>query len=398
MLRFALDNGIIDLATIESEIEDMERESILKMHTNNVWQGKNGKWYTYLGNGGDRKLLKRNTLEEIENVIIDTYSEEFYRNSDDNICVEDIFIEWINAKLEIREICRGTYDRYFCEYNKYFRGSEFSKRKIKLVTEDDIDEFLRQQIINNYMTHKMFANIRTILAGIFKYAKRKHLTEISISTFLKDFDVSRKAFKPGQYKPNAIFTDEEMEKLISYLYSDPTIMNLGLLLAFQTGVRCGELASLKFSDMEDKQLHIQRQEILYKSDTDGIQTHKVVDYTKTEAGDRFIYLPDNAVSTIQMARKLHRGEWIFMKDGKRIQKTAFNRYLSNACKAVNIAPRTMHKIRRTYGTTLIDNNVEDSLIMSQMGHKSIETTRKYYYFANRNDEHKREQIVKSITW
>ena len=58
----------------------------------------------------------------------------------------------------------------------------------------------------------------------------------------------------------------------------------------------------------------------------------------------------------------------------------------------------MHKIRRTYATALIDNNVDDSLIMSQMGHTTITTTRKYYYYANKNDKHKREQIESSINF
>ena len=92
------------------------------------------------------------------------------------------------------------------------------------------------------------------------------------------------------------------------------------------------------------------------------------------------------------------GDYIFMKDGRRVYKTSFNNYLKKACLAVGIPVRTMHKIRRTYGTTLIDNNVEDSLIMSQMGHSDISTTRKYYYYANKNNEHNKEQINKSIQW
>ena len=91
-----------------------------------------------------------------------------------------------------------------------------------------------------------------------------------------------------------------------------------------------------------------------------------------------------------------KSEFVMARDGVRINKTAFNRYLEKACRKCGIPPRTMHKIRRTYGTTLIDNNVEDSLIMSQMGHTDIQTTRKYYYFANKDDDYKRKQIDSSI--
>lgn len=35
---------------------------------------------------------------------------------------------------------------------------------------------------------------------------------------------------------------------------------------------------------------------------------------------------------------------------------------------------------------------EGIIDMEQMGHKNIETTRKYYYFSNKNNETKRSQI------
>lgn len=34
------------------------------------------------------------------------------------------------------------------------------------------------------------------------------------------------------------------------------------------------------------------------------------------------------------------------------------------CDALEIERRSMHKIRKTYGTALLDANVEDSLVMS----------------------------------
>jgi integrase len=58
----------------------------------------------------------------------------------------------------------------------------------------------------------------------------------------------------------------------------------------------------------------------------------------------------------------------------------------------------MHKLRKTYGTTLIDNGVDESLIMTQMGHKDISTTRKYYYYANKDSDTNRKQIRNAINF
>ena len=37
----------------------------------------------------------------------------------------------------------------------------------------------------------------------------------------------------------------ETPKIVNYLKADPTVWNLGVLLALQTGLRVGELAALK---------------------------------------------------------------------------------------------------------------------------------------------------------
>lgn len=389
----ACERDIISVETIEELIEMKERQLYLNQHTNKIWQGANNKWYTYVGKGSERKLVKKNTETDLTNYICD-----YYKQKEDNPTIKELYTRWIDYKLSTREIGRGTYDRYQCDFKRYFLSTDFCLCHIRTVSEEDIDIFVRKTIASHEITQKAFSNYRTILIGIFKYAKRLHYTNISITSVLGDLDISKRAFKPKSLKlEGEIFTDGEIPKLMSYLNAHQTIENLGLIFAFQSGVRCGELAAIKFSDITDNILHVQRQEILYKSDISGKQVHEVVEYTKTESGNRYIYLPSNAFNTLMCIRwKNKTCEYVMAKDGVRINKTAFNRYLEKACKKCGIPPRTMHKIRRTYGTTLIDNNVEDSLIMSQMGHTNIQTTRKYYYYANRNDEHKREQIENSI--
>jgi integrase len=57
----------------------------------------------------------------------------------------------------------------------------------------------------------------------------------------------------------------------------------------------------------------------------------------------------------------------------------------------------MHKIRKTYGTTLLDGDVDDALIAEMMGHKDINTTRQYYYFSNKDEAHQVEQMTRALS-
>jgi len=114
---------------------------------------------------------------------------------------------------------------------------------------------------------------------------------------------------------------------------------------------------------------------------------------KTESGDRKIFLPESSKHTISSIIKLNPfGEFLFMKDGKRINSYRFNRYLEKACDKIGIARRSTHKIRKTYASALIDNGVSKSLVKEQMGHSDISTTEKYYYF-NRDSDNENRKII-----
>ena len=56
------------------------------------------------------------------------------------------------------------------------------------------------------------------------------------------------------------------------------------MLAFQLGLRVSELIALKWSDIADNTIYVQRQEICYTTCENGNKrtVHKIVEYTKTK--------------------------------------------------------------------------------------------------------------------
>ena len=47
-MKYAIENGIIDLSYIQEEIEMNKRKDILEKHIYKIAQGKDGKWRTYI--------------------------------------------------------------------------------------------------------------------------------------------------------------------------------------------------------------------------------------------------------------------------------------------------------------------------------------------------------------
>lgn len=395
MLKYLVENGTIDKSVVRQEIEMNNKQKYLNQHKYKIWKGENDYWYTYLYIGGKRRQIRRTDKKALEDSIA-----KHYRDNEEDPTVVQLFEMWLDEKYTNGEIGRGSVDRYKSDWNRYLDNYSFVRCRISTITEDDLDEFIRRFVIDFNPTNKRYSNVRSIIIGMFKFAKRRHFTNISISTFFKDFDISKRLFTESIIdRETCIYREDEVPILVNYLKSHPTTQNLCLVLDFQSGVRAGELAALKFSDFKDNMMHVQRQEIVYQKEGEKYRkVHEVVEYTKTEAGNRYIYLPDTSQDILRQLRELHPDtEYIYVnKNGERMNKNTIGKYLRKACEACGIPYRSPHKIRRVYATTLIDNNVDDSLLMSQMGHTTTETTRRYYYFANKDNDYRRSQINKCI--
>ena len=336
---------------------------------------KDEKWYTYLpAQGGGRVLKKRKSKKDLESIIIDCYKNK------KEILLRDIFKEWSSQKFEYGEIQKQTFDRYTTDFHRFFDGSYIAQKDIRKITEDDLELFIRESIRNKRLTNKAYGGLRLLIMGIFKYAKRQKYTEISITQFFGDLDLPKKCFAKKAIKDDeSVFTDGEVEKVADFIREDQSLLNYGILLAFQTGVRIGELCTLKYSDIQGNKLCIRRTAIRYR-DKDGKYVFEVRESPKTEAGNRDIILSSEAKRTLKEIRKLNPfGEYIFMNDGKRIKEKAFSVKIVKICRYVGVKERSMHKARKTYAAKLINSGVDESIVIKQIGHTSIDCTKNYYF-------------------
>lgn len=115
----ALDNGMIDLANIEAQVAEMEKNKYLGMHKSKIWQGSDGKWYTYLpdaSTNSGRRMIKKSLKSDIEEAVI-----KFYKVDDEKPTFDSVYKIWIESKLKYGEITKETYDRYQCDYARFLK-------------------------------------------------------------------------------------------------------------------------------------------------------------------------------------------------------------------------------------------------------------------------------------
>ena len=395
-LKLALESGMISYAAIQEQIDMADKNKYLQKHEFKIYQGKDGKWNTYVpddSNKHKRKLIRKNSKKEVEDYVV-----KYYKKLEREPTVEEVFRRWATSKLEYGEIEKQTYDRYDLVFKQYFIESGWSKRKINTIDEIVLEDFIKRTIHDNELTVKGWSNLRIIIRGVFKYAKKMGLTALSISQFMGDLDLSKNIFKRKiKLDDEEVFTEDEIKKIRDCIYSHGlrvvSLINLGILFDIKTGLRAGELSALRYEDIKDGILTVRRTEVRFK-DENGRYEYDVRDATKGRDGVRRVILPKEAVDLIEQIRKINPfGEYIFQRpNGNRIHGREFSIRLKQICKSIGIKERTLHKIRKTYATMLLNANVDEKLIMNQMGHTDIATTKNFYYFDNHNLEESRRVI------
>ena len=411
ILKFAVENGIIDTNTIRKQIEMNERKKYLNMQKYETWQGKNGLWYTYLPDEiKGRKLVKRKTKEAIDNCIIDYWKTVGRKESDkiSKIDLNTIFPEWLSFKAKHTK-STSYIKRITADWDKFYKDDkEFIEKPLSEMMPIYLDEWAHDMIKKYDMTKKMYYNMSIILRQCLDYAvDKKYIAKNPFS----DVKINTKMFRRVKKKTGEteVYSIEEEKNLILDMIrrfnNDPTsTAPLAVILLFEIGVRIGELCALKFEDIDGNYIHIQRQEVRdfvsvddYKMKFNGF---KIAEYTKSDDGFRDIYLTKTAKKIIEVvkATNVKNGEpndsFIFIRDGENINHYSIQAMILRGCEKLEIKLKTSHKIRKTYISTLIDSGLNIDQIRRMAGHSDERTTYGNYCY-NRLTDVQTEEIIEN---
>ena len=390
MLQFAIENGILDESTIQKKMEMNERKKFLNKHPYAIWEGKDGKWYTYLPDKGKtRKQVKRSAKSDLENVVIDYWKDEL-----ENPTINEVFEEWNDRRLELKKISVATHNRNQQFYERHY--GEFGKRKIKSLCWEDFEEFLEEQIPKYNLTSKAFSGLKGITKGFLKRARKRKLVDFDVVTCMNELEVSEVEFRKTVKEDNQeVYNEEEFSQIVNYLENNLDLHNMGILLLFVTGMRVGELVTIKPTDIKENTIVIRRTETRMRKN--GSSVYEVKEFPKTKAGARMIVVPNDY--TWLLKKLLHQnpfGEYVFeTNDGKRFTSNCIRSRLRTVNKNLGIVQKSPHKIRKTYGSILLDNKIDNKLITDVMGHTSIICTENHYH-RNRKTLELKTKILSDI--
>lgn len=380
-----------------AHINEMRENKLLEDHPYEITQGrgKDKRFFSYLPDStkkNNRKKIAAPTKELLEKKII-----AFYRDcqKDHDVCIRQIFSQWIKyKKLTTSE---SNANRLIKSYKEHYIEDKIIDIDLNKLTNNTISEFLAMKVKEKNMNKKQFEKMYTIISQIVTYAFDEGMIHSNpMISAKKPNNLIKKTVKKDA--STEVFSNSEVDKILKecdhdFKNKDNDCIPLAIKLAFYTGLRKGELVALKFSDFdfESGTLNVQRMEISYQSITDATnQEHHitVVDHLKSNHPNRIIIIPKEAIEIVKKLEILNSkynfqdDDYLFIskRTGKRIHTRALDLRISIYCKNINISNKSMHKIRKTYISSLIDAGLNMDFIRNQAGHQSELTTFNSYHY------------------
>ncbi len=414
-MQYIEENGIIDLTYVQEQIEMKKREEILKKHQYSIWfNEKENVWYSYLPDTSkphNRRKIKRKSKCDLEDMIYEYYTscrEDENEQSKASLSLESLFYEFMKHK--VNEVNSGTVKRMMADWNRFYKpDKEFIATPLKSLTKINIDDFFNSILGTHHLKKKAFYNMCGILKQTLEYAVDAEYIEKNPYRV----KVNKKKFASSGKKSSEkeVFQAEEKELFIHEmerrLENNPSnTAPLAILLDFELGTRKGEILAISKSDILDDRIHIHRQ-LVEEFDTSNLDSIKskgfyVVDYTKSEDGDRWLPLTNRAKEIIRRVEIINKEygycykDFLFVKDGTCISPDAVDAQIKRGCEYIGIPVKTMHKIRKTYASTLLHNGVNISIVKDMLGHADESTTIKHYIYNIENSRETDNKVLNAL--
>ena len=342
----------------------------------NIYKRKDGRWEgrSIKSDGRYRYFYSKTykgVKEKMKNYqeIQESAREKPSRNGND---VSGLFEAWLeDTALRVKP---STYESYYRCMNKYVIPF-FKEEENRQITEDSV-----------------FCFVKTIRenTGLADSSKKKYLTifKIALKEILKGAPESLsiieqvKVPKPED-KEVKVFSLKEQRLIENAALNSKDKRATGIILSFYTGIRLGELCSLKWGDidMEAGTLSIARTVSRIKRFEEGEnKTALQVGAPKSRKSLRKMPLPDFLLKMSEERGISHTSpdHYIFSDGDTPLDPRCFQKLYKKLLKEAHVQDRKFHAIRHTFATRALELGVDVKTISELLGHSSVSITLNVY--------------------
>lgn len=404
IIRMLLERGVLTIDDIAASLLEKKKEYVIKRHKSKIYMDVRGRWRTYYTEPGKpshmRKAVCKRTEDEVYSALYDMYThkEDHFRKR--LVTIEELKDDWIEYK-RLHGISEATIFKYESDWKVHLEGTPIVKRPVSTLKKHELDEWAHKLVRDNNMTHKEYINVSTLIRQPLDYAVE---LEIIDDNPMRKVKIEPRRFKQSKKKSSEtqVFTRDEVAALFLAAREDLEnerliykLCPLAFLFMFQTGLRIGEVCAVRYGDIEEGELHLQR--------SVERDLHKVKEGLKGNSVERWVTLSSEALNIINEAKRrqmdagVSTDGYIFSLTEEHLSYRALSECFRRYCKRAGINYRSSHKARKTFISTLLDSGVNLNTVRELVGHKDEQTTLNSYYYDRRTSEEKREIIDSALS-
>lgn len=364
-----------ELADLERRMKQRDIHNLIESkYKFAISYDKNRNQYYTRDLNNPKNKIRAVTREGLEKKLYD----KFFGGEKDTT-IDALFWEYLDWKSGI--VSSETIARERNYYKKFVGNTDFAKQDIRKLKHSDVKKFLWQY--SEKVTRKELGGMKTALIGTYAYAIDNDIVSENIAE-----QVSTKGIKCIVRRSyNNVYTMEDRKKLLTALYDSTNIYDLAIEALFYTGVRSGEIRALKWSDICNGMLTVQR-EIVTRNNK-----YVVVEHTKTgdDSGARDLPIHPKLAEIFAKIPRKDGVEFIFTgKNDNPIYEQPLRERMQKACESANVTYRAIHKTRACTTSMLIVGGADLNTVMNYGGWKDKQTVMGYFRNVQNSDNLKKK--------
>ena len=301
----------------------------------------------------------------------------------DNPTITDYYDRWVDGR-------RGTVTEATLRMNDKFFGiikkitlPELSNIRFGDIRMRDIDiEILRtvQKTLKDGRKTQTVNDYMAFIKHLFSDAQKERVIDYNPCVLLNNLKRSEERARDTHHRALSIseqkvFFDCDRCRRSAYY-------NV-FRFAINTGMRIGEIGALRYADIYDNTIHVER--TITRTE---VGSYRVGDDAKTAAGRRSIPMNEQIEKIINEQKELNMmltggimsiNDYLFKAvEGGLLSASPIDREIKRICKAAGIEPFTMHAFRATFATRAIESGMNPKTLQEILGHSNFNITMSLY--------------------
>lgn len=303
---------------------------------------------------------------------------------DDTATFSDRADEFISQVLFVsQKYAEGTKQRYESCYRCHIKGSFIDKMQVGSIRPADVQRFYNSldvsqstlKAVNKFMSIFNKWLVRNDYAG----------------DFISAVEIPKKHSEP-QNTEIITWSEDEIAQLHSALeLSGAFRLRFLVYVLLYTGARISEALSLRYSDIEDGVIHIQRQYYMHEikppkyNSVRDVPIHQELSYA---------LIDHKTWHEREMKRKGYDTDYIFTtSNGNLYSASSVRKQLIKFCEKAGVEFKKIHAFRATFCTQMCKCGVPLEVTSALLGHKSLEVTAKHYALIKQDSK---EQAINQL--